>query len=407
MKPMATMFPRTLKVQEILRWRDRDLVKVLTGVRRCGKSTLLALTRDALTASGVPPCNIFSVDFESREGQAFQSVDDVWRALDSLPAVPGRKYVFLDEVQRLDRFENLVDALFADKSFDVYITGSNAWMLSGELATNLSGRYVEIPVQPLSFAEYLEGNPESDRQRAFLDYLRYGSFPYVRKLVEMDARADVGQYLDGILDTVLVRDVASRAKLTDTRTLRRIVAYLFDNVSNLTSVKRIADTLSAAGPKASYHAVESYVDSLCRAFLFRRCERLDVKGLAILRNGAKYYAADTGLRWRLNGNRSGDWGRLLENTVYLELLRRSPHVFAGQTRNGREVDFVTRDADSLAYYQVADSVDAPETLARELAALRDIHDNHPKFLLVGSPPLPANHDGIRQIPILDFLLSSP
>ena len=398
------MFARTQKLQEILRWRDRDLIKVLTGVRRCGKSTLLSMVRDQLRQSGVPDSNITYLDFESREGAGLANAESVWHVMDSSGARPGKRYVFLDEVQRLDRFEELVDALYADKTFDVYMTGSNAWMLSGDLATLLSGRYVEIRVDPLSFSEYMDGNPQRDIRLAYLDYIRYGAFPYVRRLVEMDARNDADQYLEGLLNTVLVKDVAARSKLTDTRTLRRIVNYLFDNISNKTSVKRITDVLTSTGGKVSYHSVENYVESLCRAYLFRPCERLNLKGNEILRSGAKYYAIDTGLRWHVNGNRTGDTGRLLENIVYLELSRRSRHVHTGQTRNGREIDFVTQDGDDKAYYQVAESVADGATLERELASLRDAPGDYPKFLVTGDWGLPVNHNGIRQIPIADFLL---
>lgn len=399
------MIPRTKKVEEILRWRDRDVIKVLTGVRRCGKSTLLSMVREALVSSGVPRQNIVYLDFESREGIRLNDAAAVWRVIDETKPVSGRRYVFLDEIQRIARFEELVDAIYADKTFDVFMTGSNAWMLSGELSTFLSGRYVEIHVQPLSFAEYIEGTPSVDERRAYLDYVRYGAFPYVRRLVELGFREDVDQYLEGILNTILVKDVSMRTKMSDARTLRRIVDYLFDNISNQTSVKRISDILSASGAKASYHAVENYVDALCKAFLFHRCERIDLKGLEILRSGVKYYTADTGLRWHVNGNRTGDSGRMLENVVYLELLRRSRHVYAGQTKSGREVDFVTRDGDDVAYYQVAENVSDDATLARELAALRDVGDEYPKFLITADWGLPASHNGIRQIGITDFLLS--
>lgn len=400
------MFKRSHRIEALLKWKDRDVIKVLTGIRRCGKSTLMAMVRDRLMKDGVSETRIAFIDFESREGRSLHTLDDVWRHLDQRLSGQGKKYVFLDEVQNLGRFEELVDALYADKTYDIYLTGSNAWMLSGDLATYLSGRHIEIHVQPLSFEEYMEDNSAKDVAKAFLDYSRYGSFPYVRRLVEMGAASDVGDYLEGIFNTVLMKDVAMRTKMTDVGTLRRIACYMFDNISNLTSVKRISDVLSSAGGKASYHAVDAYVESLCRAFLFYRCDRVNVKGLELLKSGSKYYASDIGLRYHLNGNRPGDSGRVLENIVYLELTRRSRHVFSGRTRSGKEIDFITRDGDKITYYQVAETVKDPETLKRELAPLAELSDNYPKFLVCADYGNEVMHNGIRQVNVVDFLLDS-
>ena len=392
-------------LHDILKWKDGDLIKVITGVRRCGKSTVLKMVESALREHGVHDNCIAYIDFESRNYQNLTSKESVWEELDHQLTGSGKKYVLLDEVQRVPNFELLVDALYADKQYDCYLTGSNAWMLSGELATYLSGRYVEIHVTPLSFSEYVNG---FDRHPidAYVEYSNYGSFPYVRGIVEEGRENDVGQYLEGIYNTVLLKDVAIRSKMSDAETINRIASYLFDNIGNLTNTKRISDVLTSAGGKVSYPSVATYVKNLCDAFLFYKCERVDVKGLALLKTGAKYYSVDTGLRYWMNGNRAGDDGRVLENIVFLELMRRHRNVYTVVTRNGFEIDFVTRDGDDIRYYQVSESVKSPETLERELRPLKELSDNYPKFLVTADYGKPVMHDGIRQISIYDFLRQS-
>ena len=401
----SELYKRDDALAEILKWRDHDLIKVVTGVRRCGKSTLLEQTRDALVASGVDSTRIAYINFEKREFQHLTTPDAVWKELDRRLTGTRRKYVLLDEVQRVEGFERLVDAIHADKQYDCYITGSNAWMLSGELATYLSGRYIELHLFPLSFAEFHDV-AASHPLDSFLDYSRYGSFPYVRRILDEGRQDDVGQYLEGVFNTVLVKDVASRVKMSDVGTIRRIAFYLFDNVGNITNTKRISDVLSSAGTKVSYPSVSAYVEQLCRAYLFYKCERVDVKGLETLKTGVKYYTVDPGLRYWANGNRAGDSGRVLENIVFLELKRRYKNVFTGSAHNGREIDFVVRKGDEVAYYQVAETVKEVGTLERELRPLRELRDNYPKFLIVGEYGNPVMHDGIRQISAYDFLLKA-
>ncbi len=390
-------------MQKLMKWRDGDVIKVITGIRRSGKSTLMLMAKEAILQSGIAPENIAYINFEERKNSFLDSPEKVWHELDSQLIGDGKKYVFLDEVQRVTDFEKLVDGLYADKQYDVYITGSNAWMLSGELASYLSGRYVEIHVTPFSFAEFT-ADASIHRLDAFLDYEKYGSFPFVRYLLEAGRKEDVGQYLDGVLNTVLLKDVAMRMKMSDTAALRRIAEYLFDNIANLTSIKRISDALTETGGKVSYHSVETYIQSLCDAYVFYKCERVNVKGLEIFKSGTKYYAVDPGLRYYLNGNRGGDSGRILENIVFLELKRRFGNVFTAQTRSGKEIDFVTRNNGEIRYFQVAESVRDEKVLIRELAALKEVRDNYPKFLITKDFENRINHDGIEQLNVFDFLL---
>ena len=399
---MESLIDRPTYVEHLLKWRDRDVVKIVTGVRRCGKSTVLRLFRERLLRSGVPGDRIVAFDFEDPDTPDFASWRDVWAQIKPRLKPGKRIYVFLDEVQRVPEFEKLVDGLHARKGIDVYATGSNAWLLSGELATYLSGRYVEIPMHPLSFREYCAAvGATGDYARRYAEYGRFGSFPYVVSLGRDPMLAK--DYLDGIYNTVLVKDVLRRKRLSDTGLVDRIARFLFDNVGNVSSLRNIAGALTAGGGKTSANTVEGYVDALCEAFLFRKAPRYDIRGKEILSSGCKYYAADPGLRYRLSGNREGDSGRILENVVYLELLRRSGNVFVGQ-HDGREVDFVTRDGDEIRYYQVAETVRDAATREREYAPLRAIRDHRPKMLLTLDEDPPADFDGIRRVNALDFLL---
>lgn len=399
------MFKREKLLQKMLKWRDQDIIKVLTGMRRAGKSTLMEMYQAHLLSSGIPQSNIVYLNFERRECWGLDTCAKVFDEIDRRLTGDGKKYVFLDELQRISGFEKLIDALYADKRFDTYITGSNAYMLSGELATLLSGRYVEIHVTPLSFAEFVQGSGK-DTLTAWREYTKYGSLPYVRRLLEDGHALEIGDYLEGVYNTVLVKDVVTRVKMSDVGTVEKIASFLFDNISNLTNVKRIADTLASTGGKGSYQSVNAYVRQLCEAYLFYACDRLDARGLDILKVGTKYYASDIGLRYLLNGNRTGDDGCILENIVYLELARRHRNVFTGALRNGHEIDFVVRDGDEVAYYQVADSVKTSETLERELRPLRELNNDYPKYLIVGDYSNPVMHNGIRQMCVQDFLLES-
>ena len=394
---------RPLYLARLLKWRDKALVKVVTGVRRCGKSVLLELFREELQRQGVSSDQFVVLNFEDPDTPEYTSWKAVWADVKPRLCEGRMTYVFLDEVQRVPEFEKLVDGLCTKENVDVYMTGSNAYLLSGELATYLSGRYVEIQMQPLSFREYVDARgATSDFARLYLDYLRNSSFPYALEL-----GGDAGltsDYLDGIYNTVLVKDVMQRKRLSDVGLVDRLARFLFDNIGNLTSLRNVAACLGAAGKKTNVTTVEGYVEALCDSFLFRKAMRYDIRGKAILQGGCKYYAADIGLRFRLLGHRVGDSGRILENVVYLELLRRAPTVLVG-SQDGREVDFVTRDGNDVHYYQVAETVRDAETRRREFASLEAIRDHHPKTLITLDEDLPATDNGISQINAYDFLLA--
>ena len=396
------IYERPLYLDRLIKWRDRDMIKVVTGIRRAGKSTILSIFRNKLATLGVSPDQMVSVNFEDPDVPEFAGWRAAWEYLKPQLSTTGRTYVFLDEIQRVPAFEKLVDGLHARKNLDIYMTGSNAYLLSGELATYLSGRSVEIGMQPFSFSEYCAAlHVTGDFARHYVAYLRNSSFPYALTLGGDPLL--VGDYLDGIYNTVLVKDVFQRKRLADTGLVDRIARFLFDNIGNISSMRSIAGSLNGLGIKTNANTVDGYVEALCDAFLFRKARRYDIRGKEILSSGCKYYAADIGLRTRLCGNRVGDTGRILENIVYLELLRRHNTVLVGQ-HDGHEVDFVVRDGDDIRYYQVSETIRAETTRQREFAPLLSINDNYPKTLITLDEDPPLDIRGVRQVNAYAFLL---
>ncbi|MDR1571472.1 MAG: ATP-binding protein [Clostridiales Family XIII bacterium] len=384
-------------------WREKPVIKVVTGVRRCGKSTLFRLYIDSLLGRGVKPEQIVSINLEELEYAQLSNSRELYAYLKARLYDGGTTYVFIDEVQQCEGFERAVDSLFVKGNVDVHITGSNAFLLSGELATLLSGRYVQIEMLPLSFSEYCDFKGSSNATM-FRDYLRFGAFPAVAALG--DDSALVRSYLDGIYNSILVKDVARRENIADLGVLENIVKFLLSNIGSPVSLKKIADTLNAAGRTISVNTVDKYVRALCAAYVFYKCDRYDVKGKTLLKTQGKYYAVDSGIRELLLASSASDIGHVLENAVYLELLRRGGKVRIGKVAE-KELDFVCETADGLAYYQVSATVLDEGTLKRELEPLQRITDNHPKYLLtLDEIPRSANYDGIRQMNVVDWLQGS-
>ena len=417
----------------LIRWREKQLIKVITGVRRCGKSTLFSLYIDYLKKTGVDEDQIIFVNLEDVDNEHLLNYRTLYNYIKDRLYPDKYTYVFIDEVQNCLNYEKAVDSLFIKKNVDVYITGSNAYMLSGELATLLSGRYVEIRMLPLSFAEYLLfvgsenrikkqdfdnhmqynsfpfadnsdiGFDFSEIRVHFTNYLQYGSFPYVATLNKDNSI--IRSYIDGIFNTVLVKDVASRQGISDISVLESIVKFLCGNVGSPISAKKISDVINSSGRRISVNTVDRYLRALTDSYLFYKVNRYDIKGKQVLKTLGKYYIVDTGLRGVLVSSSSKDLGHLLENIVYLELIRRGCRVCLGKLAE-KEVDFVADDADGISYYQVSASTLDDNTLKRELEPLQRISDNHPKYLLTLDDYLPnANYDGIRRLNALNWLLN--
>jgi predicted AAA+ superfamily ATPase len=397
---------REIYLGKLRRLRDEHIIKVLVGVRRCGKSTVLEMFRDELSQSGVSARQITYINFE--EPEAVKTEYEWRKVYDEILArlQPDRmNYVFLDEVQAVDEWEKMVDGLHAKKNVDLYITGSNAWFLSSDIATLLSGRYIEIKLLPFSFAEYASAYDEPNYEQLFQSYMTYGSFPQVAKFVK-NGKADlVNDYLTGIFNTVMVKDVTTRKGTTNTKTATNIMRFMLDNIGNITSPKNIADTMTADNQAVSRPTVGSYLGALSESYLLYPAERFDVKGKKLLQNLEKYYAVDTGLRKVVLGSKAeADTGRILENIVYLELLRRENVVRIGRAGE-KEIDFAVVGKDGrTAYYQVALTVRDEKTLERELSSLRGIDDNA-KYLITLDPE-ERDFDGIQQVNAIQWLLGN-
>ena len=390
-------------------FKDQQIIKVITGIRRCGKSTLLEIFQDYLKENGVEEKQIISINFENADYEELQDRKKLYEYIKERLVKKKKTYVFLDEVQNVPEFEKTVDSLFIDKYVDIYITGSNAYLLSSELATLLTGRYVEIKMLPLSFKEYVSAfEDKTDISRKFRDYLRYSSFPQAIELYKANPE-NIDMFLDGIYNTVLIKDVMQRKGITDKNVLEKVTKYLYDNIGNRTNIKSISDNIEGVEKNSSYNTISNYVDSLLDSYLLFKANRYDIKGKEYLKTQEKYYVADIGLRYYMLGQGSGrDMGHILENVVYLELLRRGYEVYIGKY-DELEVDFVAKKPENTIYYQVTlttreDSATHSSVLERELAPLKKINDNYPKYILTLDDDLDADFDGIKKINVLDWLL---
>lgn len=382
------------------RWKDRDVIKVATGLRRCGKSSVLELFRRQLREGGVADSNILGINFESWDEEYPLDARELYRYIVQRLG-SGTNYVFLDEVQHVKEFERAVDALYVREDVDLYITGSNAFFLSGELATLLTGRYVELSMLPFSFAEYRSARAgEENLEDAFNRYLTYGGMPFAARLDDPQSIAD---YLGGVFNTVLVEDVARRHPRMDMRAFRDLSAFIADNVGNITSRKRLAAGLAQAGTKVSPATIGAYLDALMENYLAFKAGRYDLKGREYLETLEKYYLGDLGFRFWLLGKEQGDLGRRLENAVYLELLRRYRTVCVGKVGTA-EVDFIAMGQDGPEYYQVAQTVLDEATRNREFAPLEAIADNYPKTVLTLDRVGVGDYRGIHHLNVIDWML---
>lgn len=389
-------------LDKLIALRDKQLIKVITGIRRCGKSTLMEIFQNYLKSNGVSDNNIISINFEDYDNYELREPSKLYSYVKEKLSDTGMNYIFLDEIQHVEDFPRIVDSLYIKKNVDVYITGSNAYMLSSEIATLLSGRYVEIKMLPLSFKEYIESTGDTkELSRKYSDYIENSSFPYTLEL--RDTPKELYNYLEGIYNSIVVKDIANRKKITDTMMLESITRFLFDNIGNPMSTKKIADTMTSMGRKIDVKTVEKYVSALTESFVMYQAKRYNVKGKQYLKTLEKYYAVDMGLRYMLLGTRSTDVGHILENVVYLELIRRGYDVYVGKI-DDLEVDFVAMDKKQIEYFQVAATVRDDNTLNRELIPLQKISDNYPKVILTLDDDPEADYDGIKRINVLDWLI---
>lgn len=403
------MIERTNYIEKLLGWKDEQVIKVVTGIRRCGKSTLLRQYQDALRQRGVSNEQIISINFEELENEPLLDYHALYDHIKARLCGGRMTYIFLDEIQKVPFYEKAVDSLYVKENTDIYLTGSNAYMLSGDLATLLTGRYVELSMLPLSFGEYCRA-VGCTGEAALNEYMRYGGMPYIAAMDKTPDKADT--YLEGIYNTVIVRDIEDRQarretdpakrKVTDIALLKSIARFLAGSVGSPISIKSVSDYLISGGRKVSPNTVDDYMEALRESFVFYPVERFDIVGKQLLRANKKWYIVDLGLRNQILPRSNYDLGFSIENIVYFELLRRGYQVNIGKY-GAAEVDFVARKRDEIAYYQVTASMTAPETFEREMRPLRSIRDNYEKTVLTLDRFSTGNYEGIRVANIIDWL----
>ena len=398
----------------LIKSKDKQIIKVVSGVRRCGKSTLFEIYKDYLLKNGVEKIQIISINFEDMDYEELTDYKKLYEYIKSKMLTDKKNYIFLDEIQHVDKFEKVVDSLFIKENVDLYITGSNAYFMSSELATLLSGRYIELKMLPLSFKEYYQAKLEYEKlekkenrtlktlMQYYNEYIVNSSFPYTLQL--NNNLKNIYEYLSGIYNSVLLKDIVARLKIADVMRLESVVKYIFDNIGNLTSISKIANTLTSMGRKTDIKTIEKYIKGLVDSLLIYEVSRYNIKGKEFLSTLSKYYVSDLGLRQMILGNRNIDMGHILENIIYLELLRRKCNVYVGQF-DKNEIDFVIINSNEVEYYQAVLTVLDENTLKRELAAFKNIKDNYPKYLITLDDVLPnTDYEGIKVVNALEWLL---
>ncbi|MBQ4095578.1 MAG: ATP-binding protein [Oscillospiraceae bacterium] len=406
------MVERLEYLETLKMWREEKVIKVVTGIRRCGKSTLLTMYRDHLLETGVQQEQIVFINFEDMDYEELQDYKKLYSYLKDRLHKDRYTYIFLDEVQKVEGFEKVVDSLYIKDNVDIYITGSNSNLLSGELATLLSGRYIEISMLPLSFAEYCQLNSGTDNDTLFAEYMQNGGMPYISVMDRNREKSDM--YLEGIYNTIIINDIEERQKrresdptkrkVTDIALLKNIAKFLAGSIGSLISVKSISDYIVSTGRKVSANTVADYIEALTESFVFYPVERYDVLGKQLLKTNQKYYIVDMGIRRHLLPRKNYDLGFSLENIVYLELLRRGYKVNIGKV-GLTEVDFVAEKNDRIWYYQVTASLTDENTFQREITPLRNISDNYAKTIITLDRFTLGDYDGIEVVNAVDWLLA--
>ena len=399
------MIERKEYLKQLLSWKDQNIIKVLTGIRRCGKSTILKLYQEYLLNNGIDPSQIISINFEELEYEDLQDYKKLYQYIKDRLVENKMMYIFLDEIQNVPSYEKVVDSLHVKENIDIYITGSNSYIFSGQLATYLSGRYIEIPVLPLSFKEVY--NPQTNKEEAFQKYIKTGGFPYINQIQLLNEQIDM--YLEGIYNTVIVKDIEERINrknsknVTDIALLKAISKYLSSVVGSPVSIRSITNYFKSNERKTSPNTISNYIEALCESYLYYLVEVMDISGKEVLKSNKKYYIVDPGIRNYILPKQFYDLGFTIENIVYLELLRRRYNVNIG--RSGRtEVDFIAKKNDVYTYIQVTASLVDENTFNREMRPLKQIEDNYEKIILTLDRYTLGNYEGIKVINIIDWLL---
>ena len=399
------MIPRNEYLNILKRFKDKELIKVITGIRRCGKSTLLEIYKDYLLNNGITEDQIISINLEDLKFNFIEDYMSLYNYINENLKANKKNYIFIDEVQKIAEFQKAVDSLYIKKNVDLYITGSNANLLSSELATLLSGRYIEVKMLPLSFKEYKDAYKNLSNDELYQKYISVGSLPYT---ISLDTEDDVSIYLSSLYNDIIIKDVMTRKKITDEGMLRSVANFAMDNIGNLVSINNIANAMANDGRDINVRTVEKYLEGFTESFFLYKATRYDIKGKQYLKTGEKYYVSDLGLRYFILGRKIGDYGHILENVVYLELLRRGYDVFIGKVEE-YEVNFVAVNKDGKLYVQVTDTLKGTDEkdnriLDRELKSLKKIDDNYEKLILTLDKIPLGNEEGIKIRNVLDWLL---
>ena len=395
------MISRPNYINELIKFKDKDLIKIITGIRRCGKSTLMNLFKEYLLQTGIDSSQIISINLEDLKYNFIQNYMDLYNYITKNLLEDKKNYIFIDEIQIIPEFQKVADSLYLNKNIDLYITGSNAKLLSSELSTLLTGRYVEIKMLPLSFKEFISSKDITDLETLYNEYISLGSFPYTTQLEE----DEISRYLGTLFNDVIIKDVMIRKGITDESMLKSVATFTLDNIGNLLSSNNIANTMTSDGRSINVRTVEKYLKGFMESFFLYKASRYDVKGKQYLKTGEKYYVSDLGLRYFVLGRKLGDRGHILENIIYLELLRRGYDVYIGKV-DDYEVDFVALNSEGRIYIQVCETLRDNENkiLTRELNSLEKIPDNYTKIILTMDKMPLSNENGIIVRNALDWLL---
>jgi predicted AAA+ superfamily ATPase len=412
------MFQRLQYIQKLASWKDKQVIKIITGIRRSGKSTLFKLYQEKLLSEGVDKSQIININLEDPNYHKLLDWKILFDYVQSKLLNDKKNYVFLDEIQNVKDFQRAADGLFIKSNVDLYLTGSNSHFQSGQWATMIAGRYIEIHILPLSFKEYNDiFDKGQDKNSLLQQYLRFSGFPYVAQMIVQNnvqnLSLQIREYISGIYNSIVLKDVGEHKKIQDISRLERVIRFMADNIGNLTSIKKISDIMSSDGFKIHPQTLVNYIDALCDGYIFYKVQRYDIKGKNLLKTQDKYYLSDIGLRYYLLGDKDSDSGRILENIVYLELIRRGFKVYVGKSdiydkkdakMKSAEIDFVVENVEGVEYYQVTQSMLNENTKQRELTSLMTLKDNYKKTILTADTPFVKSYDGIIVKNILNWLL---
>ncbi|MEG1009859.1 MAG: ATP-binding protein [Clostridia bacterium] len=393
------MINRPEYLKGLINWKDKDLIKVVSGIRGCGKSTLFNMYMQHLKDDGIDDEHIILINLELFE-YSYKDYMELYMFVKDKIVDDKIYYIFLDEVQNIEMFQKAVVGLYTLKNVDLYISGSNSYLLDGKLATFLSGRYIEIKMLPLSFKEYKSYFNLFSNEELYLKYINSSSFPYAFKL---DNEREIDNYIEGLFNTIIVKDVAFMKRMLDIELFIKVIKFLYSSNGSILTIKKITDTLIFKGKTLSFHTVENYINLLTDSYIINKVERYDIKDKRNFLFGNKYYSTDVTLIYTLLGRNNVDIEYILENVVYLELIRRGFRVYVGKV-DDLEVDFVAENFDGLKYYQVALTVRDEKVLERELKPLQSTNDHYPKCLLTMDRDLETDYDGILKMNVIDWLL---